>query len=165
MTWTSHRLTSFCLTYTVTGSFGYAGASVLFSILPDQLESVHHRGISHTITVWALLYVIIFSIIYAIPYWSFDFLKQTLVTTLFEIDSIKVSAYTILHGLAVASFFGIFSHLLTDGLSTSGIPWTPGSRKRFKLGWYKTWKFSESIVVGMFLIMAFVSYFSLWKLT
>lgn len=160
MTWNSHRITSFCLTYTLTGSFGFAGASVLFSTLPDRLESVHHRGISHNIVAWIIISTMLWMLSYILAFFS---LSDTITRLVQSNIGIMVTVSEIWKAFVISLLAGVFSHLFTDGLSTSGVPVCPGSKLRFKGALYKTWKTSEYIVVAIIVFLAFAAYLFYWK--
>lgn len=136
------------MVFTVTGSIFLGAISIVGSTIPDMVELGpgrmifrKHRGMSHNPFFWLASCLVSYLI---------------LTTWTSQIPQGKILGYSLTVGNIVQAAFigifaGIFSHLLTDALSKSGIPlW--GNRK-LALGLYKTFMPSEHIVSGIILFI------------
>ena len=160
MRWQNHIMTSVAISYVVSDNIFFGLIAGAGAIIPDAVEYdiralKKHRGMSHNPIFW----LIVCAAIYAglklsgvgdgLPY-------PKLAIELFKpFDPLSI----IILGLSA----GVFCHLLTDAMSTSGIPlWKRKKITLFKL--YKTFRKSEiyttySILSICFIIKAIAHYY------
>ncbi len=143
MKWISHQIIALSITYSITEAPVPSLIASVSSTFPDAIESGFgrfffrkHRGLSHN----PILQVIIIIFLYHLLIKKLPEIPTSL-SNLISIDSTTVFT-------AISA--GIFIHLFTDSLSSSGIPlW---KTRRIALGLYKTNTFSEfAVVMGIFL--------------
>lgn len=138
MKWISHKLTTFAICYTLTGSPIQGLIASASSTLPDAIEFGpgilifrKHRGTSHNPLFWLLTLPVLFF-----------FLKKMIP----EVTTVLPGGYF----PEPETFFwaitaGVFLHLAADSFSGSGIPlW---GKKKIALKLYRTFSHSEFIVV------------------
>lgn len=135
MQWKNHRLTTFAVTYALTGSFPATAIATASSMLPDVLELrlVKHRTMTHY------------------P-WVF------LIPVMFMWNSMHHSPGYVLY-VVFFVMFGYLAHLCEDFLSKSGIPiWSPFG-KPVGCGLYVTHAHSErAVALGIVAIAAIYSW-------
>ncbi len=129
MIWRSHIVVSCTVVYRFLGVKNpfYLSAVGLGSILPDRIEKIEnirilkHRGISHAIWFWSVLYFI----------WWICVQKKDSVFLLYIKFLLE----------------GVFLHLAEDALTIKGIPIFPFVSKRLALKLFKTGSQIETIFV------------------
>lgn len=145
MKWVNHRVVGFSLPFAFTGLTTLAGylppataiyfffslAASAFSTLPDSIEGrrliLKHRGISHNLFAWLLL----FGAAGIVWLMAMKSLSEILPTGgLFSPLNLAFFA-----GLSL--FAGVLTHLLADALTMTGVPLSP-VKKRFALKLFRT---------------------------
>lgn len=122
MQWKNHRLTTFAVTYAMTGSFPATAIATASSMLPDVLEVklVRHRTLTHYPWIFLIPVVFMWKAMHHSP-------GYVLYITFFIM-------------------FGYVCHLGEDFLSKSGLPLLSPSGKHTGCGLYVTHTSSERVV-------------------
>ncbi len=134
----------------LTGHPEVAAAAMLTAALPDQIEALlpfgRHRGASHWVMLWLALTI-------AVPF----FLQGNAplrANSLFLYHHGWNLSRVLVGMLAYGMALGPFLHVLLDGCSDAGVPVAPFSRRKLKLGIYRTyshrwrWDLSELLFLG-----------------
>lgn len=151
MKWVSHRLIGFSVPFILTGNAWLSAASLLFSTLPDALETLggrphsyrglmKHRGMSHHPIAWMGMFLVVWSV-YS------SFVKPFIAST-----PLARFGGTIFAGF----FWGVSLHLACDWLTKNGLPLSCNGNKRTSLASLRTGSVTEyAIALSLFT-------FSLW---
>ena len=126
---------------------------MITATLPDQLEMLlplgRHRGASHWLLLWT-------AIVTLTPFYlqgGTPLRRHLYVLHLGEAAITPLLMLTFLYGLAL----GPFLHVLFDGCSDSGVPVAPFSRRKLRLGLYRTysnrWRWDPSELLFMALVL------------
>lgn len=138
MKWRNHKLVTFSVVYSITGSLVSSLSAMAGSVLPDMMEIggvVRHRTVTHLLFAWMVICAF---------FWFWLRSKGFTSTSLF------------------ITFFctaGATLHVIEDALSYGGVPiFLPYGRK-VGLGIYKTDTIGEELMVlGLVLVFSGFSY-------
>ena len=137
MKWISHQICSFAIAYAISKDLPLSITTASFSLAPDMVEKSpffsKHRGKSHNPFMWGLFFVF-FALFFQILERKFNIKIQESVIPFFSVKEI-----------GLGFILGVYTHLFCDSLSKSGIPLFRNRKIAFNL--YKTWTFSEFLVV------------------
>jgi len=136
MKWISHKATAAAVSYALTKDAVFVFIATVASVIPDSIEFgpagklifKKHRGLSHSLVFWFILFFI---------YLTIDYLY---------INSTNIRK------VMFPLFTGIFIHLFTDALSVSGIPIC--GKHKIAAKFYKTSSFSEFLCATIIIILA-----------
>lgn len=140
----------FAAPFALTGNLPFAIVSCVAAVIPDAIEGkpdakiLKHRGYSHHPLLWLLVCGGMGLIAHSLR-WHLTSIGLDHQLAISPGMSVQI----------VAAFsVGIFSHLITDALTMTGIPISFDCRSRFALKLFKTGAFVESVVCWLFLLLA-----------
>ncbi len=126
MKWRNHKIVSFSIIYSVTGSLIASTFTMIGSVLPDVLElggTIQHRTVTHLAWLWLLI---------CGACWM----------------AFKNTGFTsVAYYLLFFCFVGGALHVFEDSLSDGGVPVLDPYGKKIGFGVYRTKTLSEELTV------------------